>query len=98
MSVSLPSFTPSLHELLTHTLPAHSPVWQSELTVQPLPVAHFEHAGPPQSTSVSAPFLTPSLQDKIGVHTLFTHSVLAQSVPKEQLLPLAQCAHEGPPQ
>jgi hypothetical protein len=98
MSVSWLSLTPSLHEPLTHTLPAHSPVEQSLGTMHALPVTHLGHELPPQSTSVSAPFLTPSVQERMGVHTLFTHSVLAQSVPKAQLFPLAQCAHEGPPQ
>ncbi|WP_245557729.1 hypothetical protein [Deinococcus apachensis] len=38
------------------------PLTQSELTLHCLPAAHFGQFGPPQSTSVSDPFFTPSVQ------------------------------------
>jgi hypothetical protein len=38
------------------------PVVQSVPTTQALPWEHWGHVGPPQSTSVSLPFFTPSVQ------------------------------------
>jgi hypothetical protein len=63
MSVSAPFLTPSVHvaarqiKSVPHTLLA-----QSLPTAQPWPAMHRGQAPPPQSTPVSAPFLTPSLQ------------------------------------
>jgi hypothetical protein len=39
----------------------HTPLWQSVATLQASPVAHFPQL-PPQSASVSAPFLIWSVQ------------------------------------
>src|SRR5262245_34559474 len=39
------------------------PTWQSELVWHCSPLAHGAHVGPPQSTSVSAPFWMLSAQD-----------------------------------
>ena len=53
--------------------PKHTPLWQSAFTRQSLPPAHAGHPSvPPQSTSVSVPPFTPSLQSwgvgaKVGV-------------------------------
>ena len=43
-----------------------TPPWQSLSTRQDLPAGQPEHPPPPQSTSVSWPFLTPSLHDCNG--------------------------------
>jgi hypothetical protein len=60
--------------------------------------AHFPGQEPPQSTSVSDPFLAVSEQ-LLVVHTLPLHSVLEQSVPAVQALPPAQRAQpDTPPQ
>src|SRR5687767_8294849 len=60
VSVSEPFFSPSLHEA-PHTLFVHTPLTQSEPIPQARPLAHLPHA-PPQSTSLSVPFLTMSMQ------------------------------------
>jgi hypothetical protein len=41
------------------------PLAQSELPEHPLPAAHLLQLVPPQSMSVSAPFLTPSAQPAV---------------------------------
>jgi hypothetical protein len=52
---------------------------------------------PPQSTSVSAWFLTVSLQ--VGTwHTLEVQTLLMQSLPIEHARPLPQLGHDVPPQ
>jgi len=73
--------------------------WQSPATEQRLPSAHFFVGAqlPPQSTSVSVPFLVLSLQLDVW-QTLVVQTKLAQSAPAEQLLPLAQPEHIVPPQ
>jgi hypothetical protein len=50
----------------TQTPPVQTPLAQSVAVAQRLPSAHFAHVGPPQSTSVSLPFWTPSLQVGAG--------------------------------
>jgi hypothetical protein len=98
-SVSAPFFTTSAHVGAWHLSgePVHTPLWQSPATAHVLPVVHFEHVPPPQSTSVSAPFLTTSVQ--VGAwHTLLTQTPLWQSVPAEQILPVAHVGHPPPPQ
>jgi hypothetical protein len=51
----------------------------------------------PQSTPISAPFFTPSLQLG-GAHCPITHEPLAQSWASPQPRPSAQSAHTAPPQ
>ena len=68
-----------------HTLPVHTSHLQSVLLTQLLPARHvFPQAGPPQSTSVSLPFFTPSLHSGI-LQTCGTaprsHTRLSQSLP-----------------
>jgi hypothetical protein len=61
--VSFPSFTPSMQDTqVPGPLPKQSLFVQSVLALQCFLSAHFGHVGPPQSTSVSCPFCTASLQ------------------------------------
>jgi hypothetical protein len=60
---------------------SHSRLWQSVSTKQPLPLAHDGQTGPPQSTSVSWPFFTPSLQ------VVWRHCPPSQVLPAPQTLP-----------
>jgi hypothetical protein len=65
MSVSMPFLTPSVQVgagMFWQTPPVQKPELQSPFPVHILPAPHFPQVGPPQSTSVSAPFLTPSEQ------------------------------------
>ncbi len=58
---------------------------------------HAAQVPPPQSLSVSLPFLTLSRQ--VGAwQTLPVHTLLVQSEPKAQTLPLPQAAQSMPPQ
>jgi hypothetical protein len=41
-------------------LPMHTPLWQSDAKLHILPATHLPQLAPPQSTSVSVPFLTVS--------------------------------------
>src|SRR5437870_5180405 len=69
---------------------------QSLFWLQPRLVWHDGQL-PPQSTSVSLPFLTPSLHDG-GWQALFTHSPFMQSVPMRQPCMSAHLLQSGPPQ
>jgi hypothetical protein len=63
MSVSVPFFIPSVHVGAWHLPFVHTPFWQSASVVQVLLVPHrLQVVLPPQSTSLSAPFFTPSPQ------------------------------------
>lgn len=64
MAVSLPFLTPSLQDTSAQSSPVQTPLTQSLPAVQSLPTAHLfvPAQAPPQSTSVSVWFLTPSLQ------------------------------------
>jgi hypothetical protein len=74
-----------------------SPLTQSEPTMQAFPVAHAAQVPPPQSTSVSLPFLTPS--EQVGTRqTPPEQTLLEQSEEMRQTLPLAQAAQVPPPQ
>jgi hypothetical protein len=92
----------SLQLTATQMLPLQTPVAQSAATLQPPPVGQVLPAAtqvvPPQSTSVSVPFLTVSLHDAV-VHLPALHRLLAQSVFKVQFLAAAQRAQVvEPPQ
>jgi hypothetical protein len=60
----------------------HAPDAQSLCATQPCPEAHWVGQVPPQSTSVSDPFLTPSLQlgathvCEFSAHTMLAHWLL----------------------
>jgi len=83
-------------------LPAlHTPLaaLQSASALQLLPHAHTGHVPPPQSTSVSLAFFTPSLQ--LGVEQVFaleSQTPLVQSPPEEQPRPSPHFAGHEPPQ
>jgi hypothetical protein len=56
MSVSVPFLMPSVQVgAATHTPPVQRALVQSVATAQCSPFGHGQQAGPPQSTSVSAP-------------------------------------------
>ncbi len=75
--------------------PEHTPVSQSVPWLHVWPTVHAGQP-PPQSTSVSAPFSTLSLQ--VGAwHTLFVHTADWQSAPMMQPSPSAQPG-QTPPQ
>jgi hypothetical protein len=86
-SVSLPFLTVSVQVGAVHTFVAagqNSGLEQSLLAAQtPLAAQRGQLFAPPQSTSVSTPFLILSVQ--VGAaHTLPTHEPLTQSVPVPQ--------------
>jgi hypothetical protein len=98
-SVSVPFFTVSMHVGAWHTfgLPEQTPLWQSVLTLQKPPTGHLAHVPPPQSTSVSAPFLTTSVQ--LGDWQMAPmHTPLWQSPPVAHVLPAAHLPQLAPPQ
>jgi hypothetical protein len=74
----------------------HTPLWQSPATLQCPLVGHFGHVPPPQSTSVSAPFCTLSVQ-LAPWQMLPTHTPLWQSPPPVHCLPAAHLP-QLPPQ
>jgi len=82
------------------TPPEQRLVVQSALTVHILDGVHLFAQLPPQSTSVSAPFLMPSLQlAAAGVaQTPLLQKPLMQSVPTKQFFPFAHAKHVPPPQ
>src|SRR5689334_12061150 len=79
------------HRLLKQTLLVQSPP-----PTHILLSAHFGHIPPPQSTSVSLPFLSMSLHDDAW-HTLFEQTPVWQSLGIEQARPFAHLA-QMPPQ
>jgi hypothetical protein len=104
-SLSLPFSMPSL-QLAGVQVPfaPQMPFRQSAATAQPLPSPHFLPVGaathePPQSTAVSLPFFTPSLQ--VGAaHAPPVQTPLVQLAPAPaplpHRLPVAQGGHEPP--
>mmetsp|Transcript_24545 Transcript_24545/g.50957 ORF Transcript_24545/g.50957 Transcript_24545/m.50957 type:complete len:214 (-) Transcript_24545:353-994(-) len=81
----------------THVPPWHWPDRQSPLTRHCLPLLHLGQVPPPQSTSVSAPFVTPSLH-VTSVHLPLSHTPLAQSEFWVQSWPPPHFEQSGPPQ
>lgn len=83
-----------------HCPPRQLAVAQSTLFLHACPSPHFGQAVPPQSTSVSVPLVTPSVQ--IGTwHVLTTapeHTPLLQSVGWSHFLPSAHALQFAPPQ
>jgi hypothetical protein len=95
-----------VHDAVAHTLFTHAALKQSAPRAHALPPAQRGQA-PPQSVSVSAPFLTPSVHAGSGC----THDAPSgtnpalqsnpQSSPRHAAWPLAICAHgmhDGSPQ
>src|SRR4051812_5811353 len=80
MSVSAPFLTPSVQLGTWHTPPPHRALAQSKGMEQALPLPHFCVGAqpPPQSTSVSVPFLMPSEHDGAWQDPVM-HTALAQS-------------------
>ena len=76
-------------QVVTHVPFWHVPDRQSELAKQPCPTGQAGHTPPPQSTPVSLPFFTPSVQ--VGAaQTPFVQTTLTQSEPLPQGLPTMQ--------
>jgi hypothetical protein len=79
-------------------LPLQTPLWQSAPTLHAFKSAHFVPHEPPQSTSVSVPFFTLSLQLP-AVHMLPLQTPLKQSLPAVHDRPPAQRVQlDVPPQ
>jgi hypothetical protein len=95
MSVSIPSFIPSLHCGVVQ-IPAMQPLLsQSTGFVQVFPAGQPMQTPPPQSTSDSPPFFTPSVQ--VGAtHFPMLQKVLWQSLPTLQPRPVPQGLQEPP--
>jgi hypothetical protein len=91
-------FTPSLHVAARHVPPVQIDVWQSAATEQTLPLAHAVQL-PPQSVSVSLPFLMLSPQEAGAVQKPPTQVLPATQLPStEQRLPVAHEAQVPAPQ
>jgi len=75
----------------------HTPLWQSAPAPQPWPGAQSGQA-PPQSTSTSLPFFTPSVQLGAAQRPFPPQTALAQSALVLHVDPSAQPGHSPPPQ
>lgn len=69
---------------IAHWPPEQIPLWQSDPVLHPPPSTQAGHDGPPQSTPVSLPFLTPSVQVEED-----THAPFVQVAPEAQATPHA---------
>jgi hypothetical protein len=76
---------PSLHWSLAQRAIAQAPDWQSALTLHTFVAPHFGSQLPPQSTSVSVPFLRPSKHA-----SLTQRIVVALQTPEAQSTPAVQ--------
>jgi hypothetical protein len=98
-SVSVPFFTVSVHAAALHffvTL-SQTPVAQSAPTAHVLLSAHFVAHVPPQSTSVSVPFLTVSLHAAaLHFFVVLSQTPLAQSVAAAHVLLSVHFEHVPP--
>src|SRR5262245_22481708 len=108
---SVPTSSSELHTPALHTLNGQSlscrhavqvPPWhqrdlQSRSTVHLRPASHAAHTLPPQSTSVSRPFLEPSSQEMQTVRTA-SHCAVTQSSSVLQPWPRTQRTQAPPPQ
>ena len=77
--------------------PVHTPLTQSEPIAQDWPAVHWAGQLPPQSTSVSSPFFTKSVQ-LAAWQTFRLHTPVVQSEGALQPLPGGQGAQPPPPQ
>jgi hypothetical protein len=75
------------------TLAMHCPTAQSEVVLQPCPAGHLFRQVPPQSTPVSAPFFSLSLQ-VAARHTPFVQTLSRQSAHSPQRRPAAHNGHD----
>src|SRR6476469_3784351 len=76
---------------------SHTSDAQSSRPAHPRPSMHFGLPAPPQSTSVSAPFFTPSVF--VGAwHTLSVHTPLAQSAAAAHFFESSHFLQVAPPQ
>src|SRR5436190_2068546 len=87
---------PSVQSAPTHTFAVQTPVTQAPATLQVLVAAHLVHE-PPQSLSVSLPFLTLSLHCG-AAQVPAVQTPLSQSAPTEHLLPGTHGLQVAPPQ
>jgi hypothetical protein len=90
--------TPSGQAGAWHLLPVHTPLAQSEAAAHVLPVPHrLQLSAPPQSWSVSLPFLT--LSPHVGVwHTREAQTSPVQSAATLHFFPAGHAGHALPPQ
>jgi hypothetical protein len=91
--------TPSLHVALTHVPAEHTPFRQSLAALHFLASVHVPQLPPPQSTSVSVPFSTRSVQ--VGVAQRLVaggQTKLVQSAARAQVCPVSQGRQVLPPQ
>lgn len=104
-SVSVPSFCPFAQVAAAPHVPnpfpccpAQTPLAQSGAALHPLPTRHTGHE-PPQSTPVSSPSLTASVQ-VAARHTPLTQWLVTQSVALTQPFPFSHLAQapSAPPQ
>jgi hypothetical protein len=99
-SLTLPQFLPcSAHVLGSQPQipPRQAPLWQSDAWPQVLPFAQRAPQLPPQSTSLSVPFFTPSVQLGTATHTPVGEQIpLVQSPGTPHALPSPQRGHEPP--
>src|SRR5437016_4791201 len=87
-----------LHDTgVLHMLFEQNALTQSAAPAHICPFAHLFGQIPPQSTSVSWPFLSTSVQEGTS-HLLLVQLLLWQSAPRMQLLPSAHWLGQVPPQ
>jgi hypothetical protein len=86
----------ALQLVAAHFPSTHAPAAQLEGDVHALPSWQAGHE-PPQSMSLSVPFLTASVHEG-AAHVPLTHTPEAQSVPARQATPAAHGEHASPPQ
>jgi hypothetical protein len=94
----VPFFELSVHCAAWQTRFVHTAFAQSPGPVHALPSAHFFPGAhePPQSTSVSFWFFTPS--EQVAVWHVTLHTALAQSFAPVHALPSAHLVEQPPPQ
>jgi hypothetical protein len=101
VSVSLPLSMPSVQVAVWQASgkPEQTLLAQSVLPLHALFAPHAWQFEPPQSVSVSVPFLTPSVQLE-DAHSLvkLSHFPLWQSAFTWQVIAVAQAEHDEPPQ
>src|SRR5262245_2571878 len=97
-SVSVSPLFVSLSLQLSWQVPAQAWPTQSLLVAQALPGPQAGHSLPPQSLSVSAPFLEPSPHDT-GAHRYIpvSQTPLEQSVPERHSTQAPRSLHLAPP-
>jgi P2-related tail formation protein len=98
-AVSVPFLTPSLQVAARQSwvVVEQTPLWQSPAALQILLVPHLGQSGPPQSMSVSLPFLATS--EHVGSwQMLLRHTALVQSVPRVHDPPATHFGQLVPPQ